>query len=484
MDRRKVLRSGLAAAGGLVAARTTAAFAQSSGAQTGEFPPGFMWGAATAAYQVEGGWQADGKGESVWDRFTHTPGTIKHGDTGDVACDSYHRYAEDVALARSLNIKSYRYSIAWPRIQPTGRGAINQAGLDYYKRLTDTILEAGLRPLPTLYHWDLPQALEEQGGWPMRETSDRLADYSALVAAALGDRVKSWGIVNEPKTFTHLGYWQGIHAPGRREPLALLKATHTANLAQGKAFRALKAVNSRFEVGGAYDVGPMLPATDSAADKAAAEQWHKFLNLWFVGTVISGRYPDGVLPADRQHELLGWQDGDEKLIHAPLDFVGLNYYAPWVVRHVDDSGVPGLKAQGEWAAGPGARTDNNWDIYPQGFYDILKTMQREATGPRPIEITENGAAYDMGPSADGRIHDEPRIEYLRLHLNALSRAIRDGVPVRGYHAWSLMDNFEWAEGYSQRFGLTHVDFSSPARTRTVKESGKWYAKVAAQNRVV
>jgi beta-glucosidase len=482
MERRDVLRAGIAAVGGLGVGQSAA---RAAGADiAGVFPKGFVWGAATAAYQVEGAWNADGKGESIWDRFAHTPGNVRNGDTGDVACDSYRRFHEDLALAKQMNLESYRYSISWPRLQPTGRGVINPAGLDYYTRLTDAILEAGLRPLPTLYHWDLPQALEDQGGWPNRDTSDRLADYCALTAQALGDRIKDWCIVNEPKTFTHLGYWQGSHAPGRREPLAFLKATHTVNLAQGKAYRAIKAVNSRCRIGGAYDVAPMLPATDTSQDRAAAERWHKFLNLWFVGTVISGAYPNGVLPADRQEALLGWRDGDAALMYAPLDFVGLNYYAPWVVRFTEDAaGVPGLRAAGDWAAAPGARTDAGWDIYPRGFYDILKTMHK-VTGPRPIEITENGAGYNVGPGPDGHIHDQPRIAYLRSHLNELARAIQDGVPVRAYHCWSLMDNFEWAQGYGLRFGLTYVDFTSPERTRTLKDSGHWYGKVAAAGRVV
>ena len=487
MDRRDLLRAGLAMAGGMGAAAAAPALAPALArvADRGvDFPPGFIWGAATAAYQVEGAWTADGKGESIWDRFAHTPGHIKHGDTGDVACDSYHRYREDLEIARRLNVKSYRYSLSWPRIQPTGVGAANDQGLDVYKRLTDAILEAGMRPMPTLYHWDLPQALQDKGGWPNRDTADRLADYAEIAAHALGDRVVNWTTVNEPKTFTHLGYWQGIHAPGLMQPLAFLKATHTVNLAQGKAFRAFKAVNPRLQVGGAYDVAPMLPATDTLKDRAAAERWGRFLNLWFLQTVLTGRYPEGVLPPDRQEALLGWRDGDEVLVHAPLDFVGLNYYAPWVVRYDrEGGGVPGLKARAEWAKGPGPLTDNGWDIYPRGFYDILRTMHA-VTGDRPIEITENGAAYDMGLSADGHIHDQPRIAYVRAHLAELAHAIRDGVPVRAYHCWSLLDNFEWAEGYSQRFGLTYVDFASPERTRTIKDSGLWYAKVAEANRLV
>ncbi len=448
------------------------------------FPKGFLWGAATAAYQVEGAWNEDGKGESIWDRFSHTAGNIKNGATGDVACDSYHRYPEDIALLKQLNLKSYRFSIAWPRIQPSGRGAANSRGLDYYKRLTDAVLEAGIRPLPTLYHWDLPQALEDAGGWPNRDTAARFADYVGVVGHALGDRLPQWTIFNEPKTFTGVGYWNGRHAPGRRDWPAFLKATHCVNLAQGMAFRALKAINGRFSVGSAFDVAPMFPATAAYADVAAAERWHRFQNLWFITTALHGHYPEGVLPAEHQAELLGFRQGDERLMRAPLDYMGLNYYSAWLVQHstAADSAID-VQVSGQWATAPvkTAKTDVGWDIYPQGFHQILVRMLREA-GPLPIEITENGAAYNTAPDAHGQIHDGARIAYLRSHLLALAQAIGDGVPVRAYHCWSLMDNFEWAEGYSQRFGLTYVDFARGQR-RTIKDSGHWYAGVAAANAV-
>lgn len=449
------------------------------------FPPGFIWGAATAAYQIEGAWQEDGKGESVWDRFAHTLGRVKNADTGDTACDGYHRYGEDIALLRVLNLKSYRYSISWPRIQPTGIGRANSKGLDHYKRVTDAVLEAGIRPIVTLYHWDLPQALEDAGGWPNRDTAERFTEYVNLVANALGDRVSQWIIFNEPKTFTGIGYWTGRHAPGRTEPLAFLRATHTVNIAQGQAFRALKSLNSKWQIGSAFDVAPMFPATQAYADIAAAERWHKFQNLWFVHTALYGRYPDGVLPANKQATLLGWRNGDEDLMRAPLDFIGLNYYAPWIVKHAPQgNGVPGLNTDSEWAKmlGTHRTTDIGWDIYPQGFYDILVRMAHE-TGNVPIEITENGAAFNTEPDDRGEIHDSARIDYLRGHLQAVARAIEAGVPIRAFHYWSLIDNFEWAEGYSQRFGLVYVDFAA-GQKRIVKDSGKWYAKVAATNRVV
>ena len=493
MNRRGLLKSAIALAGTPLGAVLTAAEAQPPAAPSGAashpdesavFPAGFLWGAATAAYQVEGAWNEDGKGESIWDRFAHQAGNIKNGDTGDVACDSYHRYKDDIALLKQLNLKSYRFSISWPRIQPSGRGPVNAKGLDYYKRLTDAILEAQIRPLPTLYHWDLPQPLEDAGGWPVRDTAARFAEYAAILGKALGDRMENWAIFNEPKTFTGVGYWNGRHAPGRRDWHAFLRATHTVNLAQGEAFRALRAANGRLKLGSAFDVAPMFPASSAYADLAAAERWHRFQNLWFVTTALRGHYPEGVLPPDHQVELLGFRDGDDKLMRAPLDFMGLNYYSPWVVKDVTGGDAPDLGVSGQWATAPVAspKTDIGWDIYPEGFYQILVRMAREA-GSVPIEITENGASYNTAPDASGQVHDSARIAYLRSHLAAMAKAMRAGVPVRGYHCWSLMDNFEWAEGYTQRFGLVHVDFAHGQR-RALKDSGRWYAKVAAANRLV
>jgi len=493
MQRREFLRlSSLALAGGSLLARGPLALADAlSGkgpaspakALADEFPKGFLWGSATGAYQVEGAWNVDGRGESIWDRFAHTPGKIKNGDNGDVACDSYHRYREDIAIAARLGMKSHRYSIAWPRIQPAGKGAANAKGLDYYKRVTDTLLEAGIRPFPTLYHWDLPQPLEDAGGWPNRDTAERFADYAKIVIDALGDRIRQWCIFNEPKTFTHCGYWQGNHAPGRTDPLAFLRATHTVNLAQGMAFRAIKAIDAKLEVGGVYDTQPTYPATHSEADKLAAQRWYKFINLWFLEPALKGRYPAGVLTPERQTDLLGWRDGDEATVRAALDFVGINYYSSWIVADAPNgNGVPGLNTKADWATNypPHHRTDNGWDIYPKGFYDILTDMA-EYTGHLPIEITENGAAYNTAPGADGHVHDVARIAWVRAHLLELSRAIRDGVPVRAYHHWSLLDNFEWADGYTQRFGLVYVDFAT--QQRTLKDSAHWYAKVIGANGV-
>lgn len=452
--------------------------------QPERFPADFLWGAATAAYQIEGAWNVDGKGESIWDRFAHTPGKVRGGDNGDVACDSYHRFSEDVALVKAMGLDSYRYSIAWPRVQPGGRGGPNAKGLDYYRRLTDCVLEAGLRPLVTLYHWDLPQELEDAGGWAQRDTAARFGDYAGLVADALGDRVRHWIILNEPKTFTSTGYWLGVHAPGRRDARDFLRATHVANLAQGLGFRALKAQRADCEIGSAFDVGPMYPQSDTPEDAAAAERWHRFLNLWFLHPALHGSYPDGVLPVDELNALLGFLPGDEVTVRAAFDFVGLNYYSPWLVRHAPgESDIPGLDCIGEWAKGRGQlpRTDIGWDIDANGFRDILVRM-REHTGDLPIEISECGAAFNTGPGPDGEINDQARIDFLRQHLKAMARAMAEGVPVRAFHQWSLLDNFEWAEGYSQRFGIVHVDFER-GQTRSLKASGRWFAEVAAANAV-
>jgi beta-glucosidase len=450
----------------------------------GEFPKDFLWGSATASYQTEGAWNIDGRGESIWDRFAHTPGKVRNNDTGDVACDSYYRYAEDIAIAKRLGMKTYRFSVAWPRVQPLGSGAVNQKGLDFYKRFVDALLDADIRPFPTLYHWDLPQPLEDAGGWPSRDTAQRLADYAQIVVSALGDRVRQWAIFNEPYIFTVLGYGLGLHAPGRKEPLACLRATHVVNLAQGLAFRAIKAARPQLEVGGAYNVGPVLPASSSAADKDAADRQYKFGNLWFVQTALEGRYPEGVLAPDRQNELLDFRAGDEKTMRAPLDFIGLNYYSCGYAKDAPQFPVPGLNPNPVVPVKPVARekTDFGWEIYPKGFYDIVTEMA-EHTGHIPIEITENGAAYNVGPGADGHIRDEKRIAYTRAHLRELSRAIRDGAPVRAYHHWSLLDNFEWSEGYTQRFGLVYVDFKD-GQKRIAKDSAAWYAKVIAANKVV
>jgi beta-glucosidase len=441
-----------------------------------KFPDGFHWGTATASYQIEGACREDGKGESVWDRFTHTDGKIRTGDTGDVACDSYHRYPEDIALMREMNLNSYRFSIAWPRIQPEGSSNTNAKGIDYYERLVDALLEAGIRPFPTLYHWDLPQALEDAGGWPNRDTAGRFTDYAQTVVRALGDRVPSWMIFNEPQIFTLMGYGIGIHAPGRRDLDAYLRATHSVNLAQGDAFRAMKAERAGLRIGTAFSMSACEPAGDSEADAAAAERWHQWTNCWFLETALRGRYPDA-FPEGVPEERMGVREGDMERVRAPLDFLGINLYTRSQVAH-REGGLLGLEAHHVSTDEGVPRTDFGWEIWPDALHDILVRITRDYDRP-VLEVTENGCSFADGPDAKGVVNDTRRIDFYRGYLAAVARAIEAGADVRGYHAWTLLDNFEWAEGYDQRFGLTYVDF--PSADRTLKESGRWYGRVAAEN---
>ncbi len=447
------------------------------------FPKGFFWGTSTAAYQIEGAWKEDGKGESIWDRFTHTPGKIKNGDTGDVACDSYHRWREDIALMRAMNLNSYRFSISWPRIQPTGSGAANAKGVDYYSRLVDALLEAHIRPLVTLYHWDLPQALEDSGGWPNRDTAGRFSDYVQAVTQALGDRVNDWILFNEPTAFLELGYLEGTHAPGKKSLYDFLRASHVVNLAQGEGFRALKSVRPNARVGTAFSMSPAEPATDSEADRLAADRAHAITNVWFLEPALRGRYPDAFtyLP----ETVMGIHSGDMEKARAPLDFIGINLYYRTVVSAA--AALERLTHTQEWlfpvnmhGGNEGPKTGFGWEVWPKSIYDMVARITRDYNRPA-IEITESGCSFNDVPDATGEIHDARRTAYHHDYLAAVARAMSDGADVRGYSAWSLMDNFEWAEGYSQRFGLAYTDFKT--QKRTIKDSGRWYARTAAQNRL-
>ncbi len=447
------------------------------------FPKGFLWGTATASYQIEGAWTEDGKGESIWDRFTHTPGTIKNGDTGDIACDSYHRWREDIALMKAMNLNSYRFSIAWPRIQATGTGPANPKGIDSYSRIVDALLEARIRPMVTLYHWDLPQALQDSGGWTNREMVGRFSDYVQLVGKALGDRVSDWMLFNEPAAFTDLGYLDGTHAPGHKSILEFLRATHVVNLAQGESFRALRSVRPTARVGTALSMSPCEPATNSEADQLAATRAHAITNIWFLEPALRGRYPEALtfLP----ETAMRIKSGDMEKVRAPLDFVGINLYyrtmasSPGTVERVGhaQNWLFPVKMEG---GQQGPKTDIGWEVWPKALYDMVMRITRDYNRP-VLEITESGCAYNDEPDSGGAIPDLRRIAYHREYLGALAKSIADGADVRSYHAWSLMDNFEWAEGYSQRFGLAYIDFKT--QKRTIKESGRWYAQVAAGNKI-
>jgi beta-glucosidase len=464
-----------------VAAASRLARAAGVASWQARFPTNFYWGAATAAFQIEGAWKEDGKGESIWDRFAHTPGKIKDGSNGDVTCDHYHRYREDVALMRALSLNSYRFSVAWTRIQADGTGKANPKGLDFYSRLVDELLEAGIRPLLTLYHWDLPQKLEDAGGWTNRDVAARFADYSEIVARALGDRVQDWCLLNEPAAFLSQGYLDGTHAPGRRSIFDFLRGSHVANLAQGEGFRAVKAVRPKARVGSAFSMSPCEPATDSERDRRAAEHAHAIVNTWFLEPALRGRYPAAFSfsPA----VFMKIQQDDMELVRAPLDFIGINLYyrtmvsAPGLGERLSDAQLLFLPAR-MTGGQTGPKTDNGWEVWPRSMYDMVMRITRDYDRP-VLEITENGGAYNDAPDAtgtiaSGTINDARRVAYHRQYLAELARAMGDGADVRGYHAWSLMDNFEWAEGFSQRFGLTYVDFKT--QKRTIKASGAWYGK--------
>ena len=437
------------------------------------FPQEFVWGCATAAYQIEGAWDEDGKGESIWDRFCHTTDKVRDGDTGDVACDHYHRYREDVALMKELGLHSYRFSISWPRIFPEGKGAVNQQGLDFYSRLVDELLAAGITPFPTLYHWDLPQALQDEGGWANRETAQHFADYAATVVDHLGDRVKRWLIFNEPWIFTILAYMAGIHPPALRDGATALRATHVVNLAQGLAARAMRATGKVDALGSAFSMSGVYPASESEEDKAAAERSFRFTNLWFLEPIQNGRYPDAYV-GGTDPARFGAQPGDMELVQAPLDFIGINLYARNVIAH--DAQDRNLGAR-QVPPQDVERTDFGWEVYPEALHDVIARIWEDYQ--LPIYITENGCSYGDGPDERGVVDDQRRISFYQRYLAQVARAIEEGADVRGYYAWSLMDNFEWTMGYSQRFGLVYVDY--PTQRRIIKQSGYWYRDAIAAN---
>lgn len=455
------------------------------------FPPAFLWGAATSAYQIEGAVREGGRTPSIWDTFSHTPGRTAGGETGDIAVDHYHRYRDDVALMAELGLNAYRFSISWPRVQPTGRGPAVQVGLDFYRRLVDELLAAGIRPAITLYHWDLPQELEEAGGWPERDTAHRFAEYARIVGEALGDRVEQWITLNEPWCSAFLGYGSGVHAPGRTDPVAALSAAHHLNLAHGLATSALRSVTpARASVAVSLNSAVVRPLTQDPADLAAARTIDDLANGVFHGPMLHGTYPRMLFESTAA--ITDWSyvhDSDLHAISQPLDALGLNYYTPVLVSAAGPA-APGPRRDGHGASGhspwpgadgvafhrtPGERTEMGWTVDPSGLHDLLMRYTRDAPG-LPLYVTENGAAYDDKPGLDGHVHDPERIAYLHAHLSAVRRAITDGADVRGYYLWSLMDNFEWAYGYGKRFGAVHVDYATLARTP--KSSARWYARAA------
>ncbi len=459
------------------------------------FPPGFVWGAATAAYQVEGAAAEDGRTPSIWDTFSHTPGRVHNGDTGDIAADHYHRFRGDVALMRDLNLGAYRFSVSWSRVQPTGRGPAVERGLDFYRRLVDELLDKGITPVATLYHWDLPQDLEDVGGWTVRDTAERFAEYATLVARALGDRVAFWTTLNEPWCSAYLGYGSGVHAPGRTEPESALKAAHHLNLAHGRAIGVLRSVlPETAQTSITLNLHQVRAFTDSPADLDAARRIDAVGNRVFLGPILGGGYPADLL-ADTGH-LVDWErlvrDGDLAEIGRPIDLLGVNYYTPTLVSDgrygpaVPRNDGHGVSDHSPWPGSehvafhqpPGETTAMRWAVDASGLYDLLTRLRREHPA-LPLMVTENGAAFDDYISPEGTVNDPRRIAYLHGHLAAVHRAIADGADVRGYFLWSLMDNFEWAYGYSKRFGAVYVDFGT--QRRIPKSSAHWYASVAREN---
>jgi beta-glucosidase len=438
-------------------------------------PAGFRWGVATSAYQIEGGVHEGGRGESIWDRFCKTPGNIKGHENADVACDHFHLWKSYIALMKSLGIQSYRFSLAWPRLQPKGSGASNRHGIDFYSRIIDELLANGIRPFPTLYHWDLPQPLQDRGGWASRETADRFAEYAQIATRAYADRCHNWLIFNEPSMFINLGHLSGIHAPGIKDAAITMRAGHIANLAQGKSFRAMKAISPKLRIGSAFSMSQPYPATDSEGDRLAAEQFHAWENIWYLEPALRGRYPSAIGPAPEK--LLDIRPGDMEHVRAPFDFIGINNYSRAVIQHDPNFPIPFVPIR--WLAGDGSKTDVQWEVFPRGLYEI--TMRIWHDYKLPIEITENGAAYNTPPGPDGEIPDQQRIDFYDGYIHELARAVAEGAKVQGYHAWSLLDNFEWNEGYTPRFGLVYVDYNT--LSRTPKASAKWYAKlIAAQKK--
>jgi beta-glucosidase len=441
------------------------------------FPAHFRFGVAMASYQIEGAVDEDGRGPSIWDAFCRRPGAVAGGDTGDVACDHYHRWREDLDLMASLGVESYRFSIAWPRVQPDGRGALNRAGVDFYRRLAEGLRERGIEAVATLYHWDLPQAREAAGGWAARATAERFAEYAALMAAELGDVVDAWITHNEPWVSAFLGHAEGVKAPGVRDWPTALRVSHHLLLSHGLAAQALRAGAPGVPVGVTLNLAPVRAASESAADRTAAARMDGYLNRWFLDPLLRGGYPEDMLEhyARRYGPLDAVTDGDLAAIGAPLDFLGVNYYSPQRVR-ADATRQPLELAH---VAPPPPTTAMGWEVDPGGLHELLMRVRRDY-GDFPIYITENGAAFEDGPVVNGTVEDPRRVQFLRSHLEALGRAVADGVDVRRYFAWSMLDNFEWEHGYAKRFGLVYVDYST--QRRVTKRSGLWYRDFIASAR--
>jgi beta-glucosidase len=422
------------------------------------FPKDFTWGVATASYQIEGAWNTDGKGESIWDRFSHTPGKIQNNENGDVACDHYHRWPEDIALMKSLDVQAYRFSLSWPRIFPEGSGQINQPGLDFYSRLVDGLLDAGITPYITLYHWDLPQRLQEDGGWPARSTAEAFVAYTDEVTRQLGDRVKNWTTLNEPYVSAYIGYLEGRHAPGHRNIDEMLSAAHHLLLAHGWSVQPIRENVGEAHVGVVLNMSPFVPASPSKEDADQARIGDGIVNRWYLDPLAGRGYPEDI----REHYGRGeeyFQPADMEVIAAPIDFLGVNYYFRSIAR---SESIPEEENEPREVFPNDEFTEMGWEVHADGLVDILERVHVDYSFPELL-VTENGAAYDDALDKNRQVNDTKRIDYLKGHVRACGRAIEKGIPLKGYFVWSFLDNFEWSFGFSKRFGLVYVDFETLER---------------------
>lgn len=440
-----------------------------------QFPAEFKWGAATAAYQIEGAYNEGGRGLSIWDVFSKTPGHIINNDHGDVACDSYHRYKEDVKLLAELGVDTYRFSISWPRIFPDGTGKINEEGLAYYHRLVDELLSVGIEPFCTLYHWDLPQALQERGGWANRETIEAFEVYAAAIFKSFKGKIKQWVTINEPWCVAFQSHYAGVHAPGLKDLQLAVTVSHHLLIAHGKAVQKLREICKDSKIGFAPNVGWHTPYSTAPEDIKACDRNIAWLLEWFIDPVLKGSYPQFLVDWYKtvHHVEPPIRKGDMEVISEPIDFLGINYYSGSIGRYKENSGLFGM----EKIDMDEKKTDIGWTVFPEGFYQVLVHI-KENYGQIPIYITENGAC-DNTELVEGKVNDKQRIDYLRTHIASLHRALKSGVNLKGYYLWSLMDNFEWAKGYSMRFGLVHVNFETLERTK--KESYYWYQNLVKEN---
>jgi beta-glucosidase len=444
------------------------------------FPKDFVWGSATSSYQIEGAVDEGGRGESIWDRFAKTGSHIEDGSSGAVACDHYHRWRDDVRLMQELGHRAYRFSVAWPRIFPNGRRPLSERGVDFYARLVDGLLEAGIAPYATLYHWDLPQAMQDEGGWASRATAEAFAEYADVVSRSLGDRVKHWITHNEPWCASMVSYEKGHHAPGLRDGRAALAASHHLLLSHGLAVETIRGNSAGSEVGITLNLSPVAPASGDAADAEACRHYDGYMNRWFLDPLFRGEYPADMVRDYVAKEYLP-REGltfvrphDLRTIAVPTDFLGINYYSRSIVRK---GRVP---IEPVVVVPESPRTEMGWEVYPEGMFETLMRVHLEYH-PRKIYVTENGASYSDGPDAKGRVDDARRVTFMRDHLRAAHRCIASGVPLHGYFAWSLLDNYEWQHGYTQRFGVVWVDFVT--QKRISKDSALWYRSVIADNAV-